>query len=632
MSNLALSLPRRQFVVSLVSAGAALALSACGGAATAPPTTAVASAASTQARASTASASTSAATTAAASSISSASSTAAATAASTSGSAASTAAAAVAATTSGFTTAGLTLNAPSSPKATIRFSSWGTLTSQNVPIYNAFMQQNPSIAINFDTVGTFSEYFSKVQLQTASGAGPDVIAHSPYYVVVFAAKKVTRALDDLVARDKVDLTQLYAPLVASSRWQAGNIAVGTGKLYQMPANLNTGTLYFYNKTLFQQAGVQPPDESWTWDTMLENAMKMTRATGANGNPQYGLGLPEDGNGAINTWIWQNGGDFFDQNFTQGTLRSDGKAYDAFSFLVDLVHKQKVAAGPGTGERIKLFTSGATAMTPGGMWWSQTIAPTPSLDWDVFLPPKNATTGSRIIDIYTNGLAIGNTSKYVEEAWTFLKWDTLGAGLPLVIANLPGYVPAHIATAEKYVFNPQRATPPKSMYLYSDVLKNGHLTFVVAGQGDIGSAIGKPQTDAFNGTQTVDAAATTIQQQVTSILNQQRGQLGLQAQVGSETTIATARLPGVGHAPQLARVNPRDWVINVLYFNCDLLQRAGVQPPTDGWTSDKRAWCLGSPGLILAVWGTLSVTPLDGGLGESNCGSRRTCWEGQTPWT
>jgi multiple sugar transport system substrate-binding protein len=527
MSSLARSLPRRRFVVSLVTAGAAVALSACGGAGIAPAVTAVASLAPPQAAASTAPASTSAATTVTATSVPSASSAAATAAtAATSGSATSTAAAAVAATTSGLTTAGLTLNAPAGAKATIRFSSWGTLTSQNVPIYNAFMQQNPSIAINFDTVGTFSEYFSKVQLQTASGTGPDVLAHSPYYVVVFAAKKVTRALDDLVARDKIDLTQLYAPLVASSRWQAGNVAVGAGSLHQIPANLNTGTLYFYNKTLFQQAGVQPPDESWTWDTMLENAMKMTRATGANGNPQYGLGLPEDGNGSIYTWIWQNGGDFFDKDFTQCTLRSDGKAYDAFSFLVDLVHKQKVAAGPSTGDRIKLFTSGAAAMTPGGMWWSQTIAPTPSLDWDVFLPPKNPTTGLRVIDIYTNGVAIGTTSKYVDETWTFLKWDTMGDGLPLEIANLPGYVPAHIATAEKYVFNPQRTTPPKSISLYSDVLKNGHVTFVVAGQGDIATATGKPQTDAFSGTLTVDAAATTIQQQVTSILNQQRAQLGL----------------------------------------------------------------------------------------------------------
>ena len=31
--------------------------------------------------------------------------------------------------------------------------------------------------------------------------------------------------------------------------------------------------------------------------------------------------------------------------------------------------------------------------------------------------------------------------------------------------------------------------------------------------------------------------------------------------------------------------PRDWVINVLYYNTDLLQRYGVQPPTDDWTWD-----------------------------------------------
>ncbi len=388
------------------------------------------------------------------------------------------------------------------------------------------MAQNSDISINFDTVGSFSEYFAKVQLQTASGAGPDVITHSPYYHVVFAAKNVTRVLDDLVARDKVDLTQLYAPVVASARWQAGRIATGVGKLYVMPANLNTGTLYFYNKTLFDQSGVKYPDDTWTWDTMLESAMKLTRAAGASGGQQWGLGLPEDGNGRINTWIWQAGGDFFDPDFTNCTLHSDGKAYDAFTYLVDLVQKQKVAASPSTGDRIKLFTTNAAAMTPGGMWWSATIAPTPSLEWDVFLPPKHPQTGSRTVDVYTNGLSIGTTSSHVDEAWRFIHWYTMGDGLPLEIANIPGFVPAHIATAEKNVFNPQRTSAPKSISQYSAVLQNAHPTFVVAGEGDIATAVGKPQSAAFAGTSSVDAAATSIQQLVTSILNQQRAQLGI----------------------------------------------------------------------------------------------------------
>ena len=399
-----------------------------------------------------------------------------------------------------------------------------------MPIFNGFMQQHPDIAVNFDTVGTFSEYFAKVQLQVASGAGPDVIAHSPYYHVTFAAKKVTRVLDDLVARDKIDLNQLYPPLVASGRWHAGQLSTGSGSLYVIPASLNTGTIYFYNKTLFQQASVQPPDESWTWDTMLQAAQKMTRAAGANGLPQYGLGATRDGNGRINTWIWENGGDFFDKDFTQCTLRSDGKAYDAFTYLVDLVQKYKVAAAPSvipSGQSyINLFEGGNVAMTPGGMWWSPYFATTKGLDFDVFLPPKNATTGSRVIDVYTNGQSIGTSSKYVDQAWTFITWWTMGDGLPLEMANIPGTIPAHIATANKYVFNTQRADPPKSLSLYADVLPQAHPIFVVAGEGDIANVVGTPQNAAFNGTQSVDAAATTIQQQVTAILGQQRAQLGL----------------------------------------------------------------------------------------------------------
>jgi ABC-type glycerol-3-phosphate transport system substrate-binding protein len=148
------------------------------------------------------------------------------------------------------------------------------------------------------------------------------------------------------------------------------------------------------------------------------------------------------------------------------------------------------------------------------------------DYDVFLPPKHPQTGSRVIDVEANGLAITMTSKRVDDAWTFINWYTYGDGLPVLMQNIAGFIPPHIPTADKYVFTKDRPTPPKSLYLYSDLFKQGRPAFQVAGAGDIAPILAKQQAMAFQGAITADAAATTIEAQVTAFLNQEKSSLGL----------------------------------------------------------------------------------------------------------
>jgi multiple sugar transport system substrate-binding protein len=201
-----------------------------------------------------------------------------------------------------------------------------------------------------------------MQTQVAAGDAPDIMTDSVYYYVPMAAKGVTRPVDDLIQRDKVDLTQFFAPAVAGSRWQAGRMATGAGKMYVMPASFGTSTTYYYNKSLFQEYGISPPDDTWTWDTWRDTAAKLTKTSNGQ-TSQWGTGTPVDGNNWMNAWIWQSGGDMFNSDFTACTLRSDGKAYDAFSYLVDLVVKYKVAPPPS--DMTKAFEQSQLAMSSGG---------------------------------------------------------------------------------------------------------------------------------------------------------------------------------------------------------------------------------------------------------------------------
>jgi|GEM_PF-771539 multiple sugar transport system substrate-binding protein len=517
--------PRRRLLTVLAGGIAGLSLAACGGAAgavvsatTSSASAPLASSATTASSSAVASATTASATSA----VAAVATTTKAAVTSTTTAAKSTAVAAAKSTVAAIPTP--QLKVPANAKIQLRLSGWG-YTPAYGQVYNIYMQQHPDTALNFDQIANFSDYFTKIQAQVAASDAPDVITHSTYYYVVFAARQVTRVLDDLVARDKVDLNQFFPAAISGCRWQPGQMAMGQGKLYVMPQNFGSGTVYYYNKTLFDQQGVAYPDDTWTWDTWRDTAYELTRTTNGT-TQQFGMGTPVDGNDHINTWIWQAGGDFYDANVTKCTLHSDSKAMDAFSYLVDLTQKSKVAAP--SGNMMSLFVKEQLPMASGGAWWPVliTAAKVPSLNYDVFLPPKNPTTGLRTIDVSANGLAITSSSKQVDAAWQFINWWTYGKGVDVVATTISGVTPPYMPAAQKYVFNTNRTDAPKSFSIYEELYRTGKPIFREAGAGDVAPILAKELGAAFTGKETVDAAATNISSQVTALLNRQRADLGI----------------------------------------------------------------------------------------------------------
>ena len=77
-----------------------------------------------------------------------------------------------------------------------------------------------------------------------------------------------------------------------------------GKMYGMP-DLSSARAMFYNKTLFQKAGIASPPK--TWAEFEADAQKI-KALG-NGAIGYGLPLgPEESQGEFSIWLFNNGGD------------------------------------------------------------------------------------------------------------------------------------------------------------------------------------------------------------------------------------------------------------------------------------------------------------------------------------
>jgi multiple sugar transport system substrate-binding protein len=93
---------------------------------------------------------------------------------------------------------------------------------------------------------------------------------------------------------------------------------------------------FYNADAFDEAGIAYPDESWTWDSYLDAARKLTKRD--DGGRAVMLGASR---GEWINWVWQAGGDIFNEDKTQCTLDAP-EAIEGLQFMQDLVLVHEVA--------------------------------------------------------------------------------------------------------------------------------------------------------------------------------------------------------------------------------------------------------------------------------------------------
>lgn len=141
-----------------------------------------------------------------------------------------------------------------------------------------FQKDHPEIKLDIDET-PWSEFKTKVKLQTASGNAPTVFIMDSGHVATMGA--MGNALD-LSEKVKTDLNaEEYSQTLF-----AGQDA--EGHLWGIPHGINSVAVY-YNLDLFDEAGLSYPDESWTFDDMLEMAEKLTKDTNGDGETdQYGI--------------------------------------------------------------------------------------------------------------------------------------------------------------------------------------------------------------------------------------------------------------------------------------------------------------------------------------------------------
>ncbi|MDQ7036158.1 MAG: extracellular solute-binding protein [Anaerolineae bacterium] len=151
----------------------------------------------------------------------------------------------------------------------VTWAFWGSpeelATHQSVA--DAFMEENPEIEIEI-WHQPWSDYFTGLQTLWAAGDGeaiPDVMFLSP--ISNYAADGVLEPLDSYIEDSGFDREDFWPGLL--------DFAMLDGEVYGFPRDIGLEVLY-YNKDIFDEVGLDYPDETWTWDTPLRCSRTIIR--------------------------------------------------------------------------------------------------------------------------------------------------------------------------------------------------------------------------------------------------------------------------------------------------------------------------------------------------------------------
>ncbi len=290
-------------------------------------------------------------------------------------------------------------------------------------VISDFETQNPNIEIDWVDV-PWGDTETRVLTAATSNTLPDVINLN----LPFSQKL---AQNDLL----VDMNQSAADVkddYFKGCWDASSY---NGKVFALPWYI-TSNMVYYNKALFEEAGIDPNTYPTTFDQLYTYAKKIHDKTGAYG---YMTFFQDQ---FIMEELERMGIRLFNSDFTKANFNTPEviAAANYYKKMLDekLIPSETITSKSGTGEAIQLYSTGELAMFFGGTSHARMIKDNSQ---EVY---NNTGVAPQIIgkngksNIAVMNIVVPKSSKVVDEALSFAKFLTNNAN-QVVFAKAAGAI-------------------------------------------------------------------------------------------------------------------------------------------------------------------------------------------------
>ncbi len=332
--------------------------------------------------------------------------------------------------------------ASSEKRITLRFTVWDGDEASKVlrKEIASFEKAHPNIKVKLEPVN-YDRYFEKLLTQYAADVAPDVAMMDPGNFQRFSKRGAIYALEEFF--DDVpgfDIKSYYPSIVKAHSYK--------DELYVLPRDIAPMAVIYYNKDMFDKAGIPYPDGSWTWDfkphpelgdkdflTLLKKFQKKD-ARGKVTQWGYVPGWPEL---LVDMLVFGQGARYVNDSEDPTKFNyDDPRVISSFQFYADLTLKDKLIPSSfdqaGTSTK-QLFTQQKVAMFQSGIWETPQLRveiaepDKGGFNWDIAIAPKYA-NGERAYPTGGSGYSIMKKTRYPKEAWLLTQWM---AGAPGMMA-------------------------------------------------------------------------------------------------------------------------------------------------------------------------------------------------------
>lgn len=260
---------------------------------------------------------------------------------------------------------------------------WATIIGNSIELWKA--EYCPGAEVDLQ-VQPWGQYWDLLTTNAAGGELPDVFNMSQDRFRFYAENGVLLDLQPYFDQYGVDTTLWGTGLVDPYRWGEA------GDLYAAPVNWDTIAI-FYNKEMFDAAGLEYPTADWTRDDFAAAARALTDPE----NDVYGAAVYAEYQAGYPNWIAATGvTPVVDADRTMCTLTEPG-SLEALNFLKGLYDEGvmpsvSIMGGTSADDAFNFWASGKVAMITGGSWKLSQAVDEVTFDWDVVQLPKHPETG------------------------------------------------------------------------------------------------------------------------------------------------------------------------------------------------------------------------------------------------
>jgi multiple sugar transport system substrate-binding protein len=310
-------------------------------------------------------------------------------------------------------------------------------------VVDAFEKIEPDVTVKLIEASDREDLLARLSTSFAGGTPPDLFLLNYRFYGQFAARDVLEPIESrLDDSDAFDQEDFYPQALDAFRFD--------GKLVCLPQNISSLVVY-YNRDLFEQAEVPEPEPGWTWDDMVQKAIKLTRDTNGDGDiDQHGLGV-EPSVIRIAPFVWSNGGELVDDEQAPTRFSLDTpEATEAMQKFFDLRREHLVIPSEQEVEAEDdetRFQNGREAMVLSSRRATPTFRTITAFDWDVApLPRHDEQAGILHSDAY----CLTKASDDKDAAWAFMEF-ALGEEGQRITAQSGRTVPSLKAVAQSSAF-------------------------------------------------------------------------------------------------------------------------------------------------------------------------------------